>query len=101
MAAIACIHRVLLRAAELDWESTTLTHLEEIKDRLEDTGPCPRHDGSAARGALTTLRSATSRLAAVADVMKSSADFRSRMPDLVTSATAVAGQVARLRNGQH
>ena len=30
MAALACINRVLLRAAELDWESASLDTLEEM-----------------------------------------------------------------------
>jgi hypothetical protein len=101
MAAVACIHRVLLRAAELDWQSASLHKLEQLKERLEDTAPCARRDGSALRGRLTALRSATLRLSAVADGMKTSADFSSRLPGLVNNATAVAGQVARLRNGKH
>ena len=101
MAALACINRVLLRAAELDWESASLDTLEEIKDRLEGVAPCASRDGAALRGTLTALRSATSRLNAVADVMKTPTDFSACMPGLVTRATAVAGQVARLRNGRH
>jgi hypothetical protein len=101
MAALACINRVLLRAAELDWQSTSLGELEQIKERLDGAAPCARRDDTALRGALTTLRSATNRLNAVADVMKTSTDFSDRLPGLVTRATAVAGQVARLRNGKH
>jgi hypothetical protein len=101
MAALACINRVLLRAAELEWESASLDTLEEIKDRLEGPTPCASRDGAVLRGTLTTLRSATSRLNAVADVMKTPTDFSHRMPILVTSASAVVGQVAKLRNGKH
>ena len=75
--------------------------LEEIKDRLEGVAPCASHDGAALRGTLTALRSATSRLNAVADVMKTPTDFSHRMPVLVTSASAIVGQVAKLRNGKH
>ena len=101
MVALACINRVLLRAAELGWESDSLDKLEEIKDRLAGVTPCAIGDGAALRGTLTALRSATSRLNAVADVMKTPTDFSACMPGLVTRATAVAGQVARLRNGRH
>ena len=44
MAALACINRVLLRAAELDWESSSIEELEEIKERLEGLAPCASHD---------------------------------------------------------
>jgi len=101
MAALACINRVLLRAAELDWENPSLDALEEIKGRLEGATPCANHDEAALRNALAALRSATSRLNAVADVMKTPTDFSHRMPVLVTSASAVVGQVAKLRNGKH
>lgn len=101
MAALACINRVLLRAAELDWECAGVGKLEDIKQRLEGATPCGRRDGTALRGALTALRSATTRLNAVADVMKTPADFSDRMRGLVTSATTVAGHVAKLRNGRH
>ncbi len=101
MVALACINRVLLRAAELDWESSSLEELENIKKRLEGPAPCASHDDSALRGVLTSLRGATTRLNAVADVMKTPTDFGARMPGLVTRATAVAGQVARIRNGRH
>jgi hypothetical protein len=103
MAALACINRVLLRAAELDWECAKLNQLEEIKDRLAGAPPCAHRNGgdSGLRGTLTALRSATSRLNAEADVMKTTADFSSRLPVLVNRATAVAGQVAKLRNGKH
>jgi hypothetical protein len=100
MAALACINRVLLRAAELDWESSSLEELENIKARLEEPAPCS-HDDGALRSVLPSLRGATSRLNAVADVMKTPNDFGARMPGLVTRATAVAGQVARIRNGRH
>jgi hypothetical protein len=101
MAALACINRVLLRAAELDWQCASLGKLEQIKERLDGPPPCARHNDAALRGALTALRSATNQLNAVADVMKTSNDFSDRLPGLVTRATAVAGQVARLRNGKH
>jgi hypothetical protein len=101
MAALACINRVLLRAAELDWEGGSLDTLEEIKRRLEEVTSRASRDEAALRGTLTALRSATSRLNAVADVMKSSSDFSHRMPVLVTNASAVVGQVAKLRNGKH
>ena len=101
MAALACINRVLLRAAELDWESASLAQLEEIKGRLGSAPPCANRDDTALRGALTALRSATTRLNAVADVMKTSADFSDRLSGLVNNATTVAGQVAKLRNGRH
>src|SRR5262249_17537404 len=91
MAALACVNRVLLRAAEVDWESSALGKLEQIKDRLDGVSPCARRGEIALRGALTTLRSATSRLNAVADVMKTSADFSTRMPGLLSRATTVAG----------
>jgi hypothetical protein len=48
-----------------------------------------------------SLRRETTRLNAVADVMKTPADFGDRIGGLVTRATAVAGQVARIRNGRH
>lgn len=101
MAALACINRVLLRAAELDWESNTLDKLEQIKDRLDGPAPCAKRTDVAMRRTLTALRNATSRLTAVADVMKTSADFSHRLPGLVNSATTVAGQVVKLRNGRH
>jgi len=101
MVALACINRILLRAAELEWESSSLDRLEEIRNRLEGVKPCASRDGAGLRRALTALRSATGRLNAVADVMKSPTDFSHRMPVLVTSASAVAGQVAKLRNGAH
>ena len=41
------------------------------------------------------------RLNAVADVMKTPTDFNPRLPGLVTSASAIVGQVAKLRNGKH
>jgi hypothetical protein len=47
------------------------------------------------------LRSATNRLNAVADAMKTPTDFSVRMSGLVTNATTVAGHVAKLRNGKH
>src|SRR3954468_17264951 len=105
MAALACINRVLLRAAELDWESSSLdeleTILEDIKKRLGGSGPWTSQDDRAMRRVLTSLRGAPSRLNAVADVMKTPTDFGGTMPGLVTRATAVAGQVARIRNGRH
>ena len=101
MAALACINRVLLRAAELDWESVSLDELEEIKGRLGNATPCASRNDVALRGALTALRSATTRLNATADAMKTPADFSDRMAGLVNSATMVAGQVAKLRNGKH
>jgi hypothetical protein len=101
MAALACINRVLLRAAELEWESASLATLEQIKDRLERVTSCASRNEVALRDTLTALRSATSRLNAVADVMKTPTDFSHRMPVLVTSASAIVGQVAKLRNGKH
>ena len=101
MVALACINRVLLRAAELGWESSSIDELEEIKDRLEAIAPCSSHGDAALRASLAALRGATHRLNAVADVMKTPTDFSACMPGLVTRATAVAGQVARLRNGRH
>ena len=101
MVALACINRVLLRAAELDWEGTSLNQLEEIKGRLGSATPCANRNETALRGTLTALRSATNRLNAEADVMKTSADFSSRLPGLVSRATVVAGQVAKVRNGRH
>jgi hypothetical protein len=105
MAALACINRVLLRAAELDWESSSLDDLEkileEMKKRLEAAAPWTSQEDSALRRVLASLRGATSRLNAVADVMKTPTDFGAQMPGLVTRATAVAGQVARIRNGRH
>jgi len=105
MAALACINRVLLRAAELDWQSSALDELENIledmKKRLQGPAPWTSRDDTALRRVLTSLRGATNRLNAVADVMKTSTDFGARMPGLVTRATAVAGQVARIRNGRH
>jgi len=99
MVALACINRVLLRAAELGWESDSLDKLEEIKGRLEGIAPCASHGDAALRAALAGLRGATSRLNAVADVMKTPTDFSDRLPGLVVRATAVAGQVSRIRNG--
>ena len=99
--ALACINRVLLRAAELGWENPAVDKLEEIKDRLEEIAPCSRHGDAALRAALAALRGATSRLNAVADVMKTPTDFSACMPGLVTRATAVAGHVAKLKNGRH
>jgi hypothetical protein len=94
MAALAYVNRVLLRAAELDWQSASLAELEDIKHRLEAAAPC--RNESALRAVLPALRGATSRLSAVADVMKTSHDFSDRMPGLLTRATAVAGCVGRL-----
>ena len=101
MAALACINRVLLRAAELDWENASLDELEQIKGRLGGFTPCANRDDTALRGALTALRSATTRLNVVADAMKTPADFSIRLSGLVASATTVAGHVAKLRNGKH
>ena len=101
MAALACVNRVLLRAAELDWQGASLGELEKIKDRLNGPAPCASRNGSTLNGKLNALRSATHRLNAIADVMRTSADFSDRLPRLVTTATAVVGQVARIRNGSH
>jgi len=101
MVALACVNRVLLRAAELGWESASIDKLEEIKGHLQGIAPCSSHGDAALRAALAALRGATTRLNAVADVMKTPTDFSACMPGLVTRATAVAGQVARLRNGRH
>jgi hypothetical protein len=48
---------------------------------------------------LNALRGATTRLNATADIMKTPTDFSDRLPGLVVRATAVAGQVSRIRNG--
>src|SRR6185503_16354820 len=101
MVALACINRVLLRAAELGWESSSLDKLEEIKGRLEGVSPCTGRGDAAARIKLSALRSATNRLNDVAVVMKTPTDFSARLPGLVSNATAVVGQVARLKNGRH
>jgi len=96
MAALAYVNRVLLRAAELDWQSESLAELEDIKQRLEAAAPGRNHDEAALRAALPALRGATTRLSAVADVMKTPHDFSDRMPGLVTRATAVAGHGGRI-----
>jgi hypothetical protein len=99
MAALACVNRVLLRAAELDWQGTALGDLEAVKTRLERTAPRTRRNEAVLRGALNALRGATTRLNATADVMKTPTDFSDRLTGLVVRATAVAGQVSRIRNG--
>jgi hypothetical protein len=91
--AVAAIQRVLLRAAELNYEGKALDQLERIEQKLEDRVPT-RTDFN---GALNALETATGKLSDIAIEISSAKDFDIKLPGLVSSATAVANQLARIR----
>jgi hypothetical protein len=93
--AVAAIHRVLLRAAELNWQGKALDDLERIEQQLEGRVP-KRTDFNGALGALET---ATGRLSDTAVEISTAKDLDTKLPGLVSRATAVADQLTRIRGG--
>jgi hypothetical protein len=91
--AVAAIHRVLLRAAELNWEGKTLDQLERIEQQIENRVP-PRSDFN---GALAALETATGKLSDIAVEISTARDLDTKLPGVVSRATAVADQLARIR----
>lgn len=91
--AVAAIHRVLLRAAELNWEGKALDQLERIEQKIGGRVPA-RTDFN---GALNALETATGRLSDIAVEIATAQDLDTKLPGLVSRATAVADQLARIR----
>jgi hypothetical protein len=91
--AVAVIHRVLLRAAELNWEGKAIGDLERIEQKLE--GGVPKRTDF--NGALNALESATGKLNDIAVEISTARDLDTKLPSLVSRATVVADQLARIR----